>query len=55
MGCNSRTADPYHKNDNAHVEQKDWTHVRKIFGWKRIETEEAVAAMNARYANEVRL
>ena len=46
---------PYHKNDNAHVEQKNWTHVRKIFGWKRIETEEAVAAMNALYANEVRL
>jgi len=46
---------PYHKNDNAHIEQKNWTHVRKIFGWKRIDSEEAVAAMNDLYANEIRL
>lgn len=46
---------PYHKNDNAHIEQKNWTHVRKIFGWKRIDSEEAVAAMNDVYANEIRL
>ena len=23
---------PYHKNDNAHVEQKNWTHVRCLLG-----------------------
>jgi hypothetical protein len=46
---------PYHKNDNAHIEQKNWTHVRKIFGWKRLDSEKAVAAMNDLYANEIRL
>jgi hypothetical protein len=46
---------PYHKNDNAHIEQKNWTHVRKIFGWKRLDSHEAVAAMNALYGNELRL
>ena len=46
---------PYHKNDNAHIEQKNWTHVRKIFGWKRIDSSQAIAAMNALYSNELRL
>lgn len=46
---------PYHKNDNAHVEQKNWTHVRKVFGWRRFDSHEAVRAMNELYANEVRL
>jgi hypothetical protein len=46
---------PHHKNDNAHVEQKNWTHVRKIFGWRRFDSHEAVAAMNAFYANALRL
>lgn len=26
---------PYHKNDNAYVEQKNWTHVRQLFGYDR--------------------
>jgi hypothetical protein len=26
---------PYKKDDNAHVEQKTWTHVRKLLGWER--------------------
>ena len=26
---------PYNKDDNAHVEQKNWTHVRKLLGWDR--------------------
>jgi hypothetical protein len=46
---------PYRKNDNAYIEQKDWTHVRKIFGWKRIDTFAAVEAMNQLYRNELRL
>src|SRR5262249_7826173 len=25
----------YHKNDNAHVEQRNWTHVRQHFGYER--------------------
>ena len=28
---------PYRKNDSAHVEQKNWTHVREIFGYDRFE------------------
>lgn len=46
---------PYHKNDNAYIEQKNWTHVRKVFGWKRIDAPKAVDAMNALYRNELRL
>ena len=42
---------PYKKDDNAHVEQKNWTHVRKLIGYDRYDTEVAVAAMNAVYAD----
>src|SRR5215472_15749386 len=46
---------PYKKDHNAHIEQKNWTHVRKLLGWDRYDTHEAVAAMNALYSNELRL
>lgn len=46
---------PYKKDDNAHIEQKNWTHVRKVFGWERYDTPEVLAAMNDLYANELRL
>ena len=46
---------PYKKDDNAHVEQKNWTHVRKLLGWERYDTHEAVEAMNDLYRNELRL
>ena len=46
---------PYHKDDNAHVEQKNWTHVRRIFGWDRYDTPAVVAAMNALYEGDLRL
>jgi hypothetical protein len=46
---------PYKKDDNAHIEQKNWTHVRKLIGWDRYETPEAVRAMNDLYAQELRL
>ena len=29
---------PYQKNDNAWVEQKNWTHVRKLVGYRRMTT-----------------
>lgn len=45
---------PYKKNDNAHIEQKNWTHVRKIFGYLRYDTEQALEAMNDLYRNELR-
>lgn len=46
---------PYHKNDNAHIEQKNWTHVRKIVGYRRLETMDAVIALNELYAGPLRL
>lgn len=36
---------PYKKNDNAHVEQKNFTHVRNIFGYERIDGEELLELM----------
>ena len=42
---------PYKKDDNAHVEQKNWTHVRKLVGWERYESREALAALQALYAD----
>jgi len=42
----------YRKNDNAHCEQKNWTHVRQLFGHDRFEHPELVACMNDLYAKE---
>ena len=38
---------PYKKDDNAHVEQKNWTHVRQCFGYERHDNPEVVAPINA--------
>ena len=38
---------PYKKDDNAHVEQKNWTHVRQCFGYERHDNPEVVALINA--------
>lgn len=40
---------PYKKNDNAHVEQKNWTHVRELFGYERFEAESQIELMNDIY------
>ena len=40
---------PYKKNDQCHVEQKNWTHVRQIMGYGRIGKAEAVVLMNDIY------
>ena len=37
---------PFKKDDNAHVEQKNWTHVRQCFGYERYDNPELVAPMN---------
>lgn len=42
----------YRKNDNAHCEQKNWTHVRQLFGHDRFAHPELVALMNDLYAQE---
>ena len=44
----------YRKNDNAHCEQKNWTHVRQLFGHERFEHPKLVPLMNDLYANEWR-
>lgn len=46
---------PYKKDDNAHIEQKNWTHVRKIFGYIRYDSKFALNLMNDLYRNELRL
>jgi hypothetical protein len=46
---------PYKKDDNAHIEQKNWTHVRKLIGWERFDTEKAIDAINDLYGREWRL
>jgi len=46
---------PYKKDDNAHIEQKNWTHVRKLIGWDRYDSQPALYSMNALYENELRL
>ena len=41
---------PYKKNDNAWVEQRNWTHVRKEVGYRRFDTTGELAALTALYA-----
>jgi hypothetical protein len=36
---------PYWKNDQAHVEQKNWSVVRRLVGYDRYESREALAAL----------
>ena len=38
---------PYKKDDNAHVEQKNWTHIRQWFGYERHDNPEVVERINA--------
>jgi hypothetical protein len=45
---------PYHKNDNAHVEQKNWSLVRKLIGYQRLDTEAQLAWLNALYQELLR-
>lgn len=40
-------ARPYRKNDNAHVEQRNWTHVRQHFGYERYDNPVVVPFINA--------
>lgn len=46
---------PNHKNDNAHIEQKNYTAVRKFLGYNRIDAQEAIDLMNKLYAGPLRL
>lgn len=46
---------PCHSNDNAHVEQKNWSCVRQLFGYERLADARMVTLMNDVYANEFSL
>src|SRR5512137_1614016 len=37
---------PWKKDDNAHVEQKNWTHIRQCFGYERHDNPEVVEPIN---------
>ena len=45
----------YHKDDNAHIEQKNWTHVRQWLGYQRLDNPRVVPLLNNLYRNEWRL
>jgi hypothetical protein len=40
---------PYKKNDNAHVEQKNWTHARQLLGYKRLDDASKISIINVIY------
>ncbi|MGH2543248.1 MAG: integrase catalytic domain-containing protein, partial [Ardenticatenaceae bacterium] len=42
---------PYHKNDQAHVEQKNWTIVRQTIGYQRYESPQALEWLASIYAD----
>ena len=45
----------YHKDDNAHIEQKNWTHVRQWLGYERFDDSRIVDLLNDLYRKEWRL
>lgn len=42
---------PYQKNDQAHVEQKNWSVVRHTIGYDRLESPQELALLNSIYAD----
>lgn len=40
---------PYHKDDNAHVEQKNWMWPRQLLGYQRLENAASLPRINALY------
>ena len=45
----------YHKDDNAHIEQKNWTHIRQWLGYDRLDNPNIVSLLNNLYTREWRL
>lgn len=41
----------YQKNDNAHIEEKNWTHIRQYVGYQRFDNIKFVAMLNEIYLN----
>jgi len=42
----------YYKNDNAHIEGKNWTHIRQYLGYQRFDSPEMVDLLNDLYTSE---
>ncbi|MGH7759577.1 MAG: DDE-type integrase/transposase/recombinase, partial [Candidatus Dormibacteria bacterium] len=45
---------PRHKNDNCHVEQKNWTLVRRLIGYQRLDTPTQLEWLDALYGDLLR-
>jgi hypothetical protein len=45
---------PYYKNDNAYVEQKNYTHIRQWLGYRRYDKQAQLQLINDLYRNELR-
>jgi hypothetical protein len=45
----------YHKQDNAHIEQKNWTHVRQWLGYQRLDNPTVIPLLNNLYSKEWKL
>ena len=43
----------YRKNDNSHIEEKNWTIVRQYIGYDRLDKIEMVDLLNSLYKNEL--
>ena len=45
---------PYQKNDNAHIEEKNWSVVRQYLGYNRFDKKEITEQLNTIYTTEWR-
>lgn len=45
-GIKQTRSRPYRKNDQARVEQKNWTHVRQLLGYERLDHQELLGPLN---------
>lgn len=43
---------PYKKNDNAHIEEKNWSNTRQHLGYQRFDKQEILLLLNDLYENE---
>jgi hypothetical protein len=43
---------PYYKNDNAHIEEKNWSHIRQYLGYLRFDNPDMMPLLNDLFANE---
>ncbi|NOX36712.1 MAG: transposase family protein [Calditrichaeota bacterium] len=43
---------PYHKNDNAHIEEKNWSVIRQYLGYQRFDQPQLLPMLNDLYSTE---